>query len=156
MESHESPHDRTPDAAREALDTLNADRSTLADHIVTPPWFYPALAAITTAFVASPAAPTPFVQSMVVVAGSVSLIFLVLAYQKRTGLAISRTAGPRSLGVLIVVGVAVVVLLGLSQALTLMGMRPWVAAVAVFTFVMVLAGCRVYDRFYDTELRSGR
>ena len=156
MESHESPHDRTPDAAQAALDSLSTDRSALADHIVTPPWFYPALAAITTVIVAAPASPTPFVQLMVVAAASVALVFLVLAYQKRTGLAISRTAGPRSLGVLIVLGALVAVLFVASLALALFEGKPWVAVIAGLTYVTMLAGCRIYDRVYDTELRSGR
>lgn len=155
MESHQPPRGSSQEAARAALNALDADRSALADRIVTPPWFYPALAAVTAAFVASPAAPSPLVQCLVVVAGSLSLTFLVLAYQKRTGLAISRTSGPRSLGLLIALGVFVVVLLVASLVLALADLRPWVAATAALAFVVMMAGCRAYDRVYDSELRSG-
>ncbi|MBR8740853.1 hypothetical protein [Nocardiopsis sp. MG754419] len=155
MESHQSPQNPTPDGARAALDALNADRSALADRIVTPPWFYPGIAAVTTAFVASPAAPSPLIQCVVVALGSVALISLVLAYKRVTGLAISRTAGPRSLALLIVLGALVVLLLITSLALSLMDREPWVAATAAFTFVMMWAGCLAYDRAYDAELRRG-
>ncbi|WP_017595814.1 hypothetical protein [Nocardiopsis potens] len=151
MESNESPRPGTPEEARAALDALQADRAALADRIASPWWYHPVLAAIMAAFVASPAAPVP---ALFITGGSVGLIFLVQAQEQRSGLSVTRPAGPRSRAVLFGYGAVAVALVFVSFALVNLDLRAWVAATAGLAFALMLGGGLVYDRVYGAELRN--
>ncbi|MCS5715349.1 hypothetical protein NVV95_12415 [Herbiconiux sp. CPCC 205716] len=142
------------DAAREALSALNADREVLADRIRTPAWYYPLLALATALIIGSPGAGMPG-QSVLVVFGCLGIVFLSLAYQRITGITITRSAGPTSLTTAIVLGITIVLLLGVSFALTATGHAAWVWASAAAAFATMWIGGRVYDRAFDRELRRG-
>ncbi|MFC4555933.1 hypothetical protein [Georgenia faecalis] len=142
--------------AREALATLASDRAALADRVAPPRWYYPLLGAATALFVGSPGARDGSTQSVMVVFGVLGLVFLTMEYEKRTGVTVSRAAGPRSLGVAVVLGVVVVALLGVSFALEATGHRAWTGLTAVAAFAAMWGGGACYDRVYDRELRHGR
>lgn len=142
-------------AAREALSALHADRQALADRIRTPAWYYPLLALSTTLIIGSPGPGAP-AQFVLVAFGCLGITFLSLAYQRITGMTITRMAGPKSLVVSIVLCIVIVLLLGVSFALTATGHPEWVVASAAAAFVAMWGGGRLYDRVYDRELRDGR
>ncbi|WP_066042353.1 hypothetical protein [Herbiconiux solani] len=145
----------TDAAARDALSALDADRQVLADRIRTPAWYYPLLGLATALIVGSPGPGAP-AQFVMVAFGSLGIAFLSLAYQRITGLTVTRTAGPRSLAIAIVLGIVVVLLLGVSFALAATGHAPWVAASAAAACAAMWGGGVLYDRAYDRELRRGR
>ncbi|MFW5415746.1 hypothetical protein J0910_03875 [Nocardiopsis sp. CNT-189] len=153
MESNEPPHGGTPEEARAALAALQADRAALAERIASPWWYHPALAAVMAAFAVSPATSAP---GVLVVGGSVALIFLVQAQEKGSGLSVTRPAGPRSLAVLLAYGAVAIALVVASLVLAAAGERPWIAATAGLAFASMLGGGLVYDRVYRAELRDGR
>jgi hypothetical protein len=142
-------------AARDALSALDADRQALADRIRTPAWYYPLLGLSTALIIGSPGpgAPTQFV---LVAFGCLGITFLSLAYQRITGMTVTRMAGPKSLVVSIVLGIVIVLLLGVSLTLTAVGHPEWVVASAAVAFATMWGGGRLYDRVYDRELRDGR
>jgi hypothetical protein len=142
-------------AAREALSALHADRQALADRIRTPAWYYPLLALSTALIIGSPGPGVPG-QFVMVVFGCLGITFLSLAYQRITGMTITWVAGPKSLAVSIVLGVVIVLLLGVSFALTATGHPEWVVASAAAAFVTMWGGGRLCDRVYARELRDGR
>lgn len=142
--------------AREALGALASDRAALADRVATPRWYYPLLGAATALIIGSPGAGNPSSQSTMVAFGCIGLVFLTLAYQRKTGATISRTAGPRSLGVAVILGIFIVLLLGVSFALAATGHPAWIGLTALAAFGGMWIGGRLYDRAYDRELRHGR
>ncbi|SKC69172.1 hypothetical protein SAMN06309945_2756 [Okibacterium fritillariae] len=160
MESHYEdsryPADDRNRDAREALGALQSDRSALADRVATPGWYYPLLALATAAIVGSPIGTGTIWQSLLVTFASLGIVFLALAYQKKTGVTITHTAGPRSLTVAIVMGVVIVLLLGVSFALAATGNGVWIIASALAAFLVMWLGGRAYDRAFDRELRRGR
>ncbi|MGD8194321.1 hypothetical protein ACEXQB_007480 [Herbiconiux sp. P18] len=141
--------------AREALDALHADRQVLADRISTPRWYYPLLGVATALIIGSPGGGLPG-QFVMVTFGCLGIVFLTMAYQKATGLTVTRTAGPRSLGLSIVLGIVVVLLLGVSFSLAATGHSAWIAASSAAAFAVMWGGGVLYDRAYDRELRHGR
>ncbi|WP_291038408.1 hypothetical protein [Herbiconiux sp.] len=157
MESDSENPERRPDehAAREALSALDADRQVLADRTRTPAWYYPLLALSTALLIGSPGAGMPG-QSVLVVFGCLGIVFLSLAYQRITGLTVTRMPGPRTLVAAIVLGVTVVLLLGVSFALAATGHRSWVWLTAAAAFAAMWIGGRLCDRLFDRELRRGR
>ncbi|PPF79543.1 hypothetical protein C5B96_12570 [Subtercola sp. Z020] len=142
-------------AAREALSALDSDRRMLADRIRTPAWYYPLLAVATAFIIGSPGAGMPG-QPVLVAFGCLGIVFLSLAYQRITGLTVTRTAGPRSLAIAVVLGIVIVLLLGVSFALAATGHAAWVWVTAIAAFAAMWAGGSLYDRAYSRELRRGR
>ena len=88
--------------------------------------------------------------------GSIGIVFLSLAYQRVTGMTVTRTAGPRSLAAIVVLGIAVHLLLGVSFALAATGYPVWTGVTATTGFAAMWIGGRLYDRAYTRELRRGR
>ncbi|GAB3618274.1 hypothetical protein GCM10027416_28310 [Okibacterium endophyticum] len=153
--SRDHDGDRNTDA-REALSALASDRAALADRVATPRWYYPLLGAATALIIGSPGAGNPGGQSMMVAFACVGIVFLTMAYQKKTGVTISRTAGPRSLGVAITMGVVIILLLGASFALAATDQRAWIGVTALTAFATMWIGGIIYDHAYLRELRRGR
>lgn len=143
------------DSARAALSALDADRRSLADRIRTPAWYYPLLGVATAMIIGSPGAGIP-TQFLLVAFGCLGITFLSLAYQQRTGLTITRMAGPRSRTAAILLGVFIVLLLAVSFSLTATGHAVWVWLTAGAAFAAMWGGGSIYDRAYDRELRRGR
>ncbi|KAD3633092.1 hypothetical protein GD627_09640 [Arthrobacter yangruifuii] len=141
--------------ARETLDALSNDRLALAERVKTPPWYYPLLGVATVFIIGSPGVEQPS-RSVLVAFGVIALVALTVASQKKTGVTINRTAGPRSLGIAVTLGVAVAFLLGVSLTLESTGHEAWIALTAAVAFLAVWLLGRLYDRAYYLELRSGR
>jgi multisubunit Na+/H+ antiporter MnhG subunit len=156
----ESDFDDTPDRrdetrARAALSALDADRQNLADRIRTPAWYYPLLGVATAMIIGSPGAGVP-AQFILVAFGCLGITLLATAYQRHTGLTITRMAGPRSRTTAILLGVFIVLLLPVSFSLTATGHAVWVWLPAAAAFAAMWIGGVIYDRAYDRELRRGR
>jgi len=142
-------------AAREVLSVLDADRRVLADRIQTPAWYYPLLALATALIIGSPGAGIPG-QFLLVAFGCIGIVFLSLAYQRVTGMTVTRTAGPKSLAAVVVLGIVIFLLLGVSFALAATGYPLWIGVTATAAFAVMWIGGRLYDRAYWQELRRGR
>ena len=142
-------------SAREDLAALDADRQVLAVRVRTPAWYYPLLSLATALIVGSPGAGLPG-QFVLVAFGSIGIVFLSLAYQRITGMTVTRTAGPKSLTIVAILGIVMVVLLGVSFALSATGHPVWIYATAAGAFAVMWVGGRLYDRAYSRELRRGR
>lgn len=161
MESKQDGSDRGRDAegrakADEALSVLASDRASLADRVKTPRWYNPLLAAAIALFIATPAVSDSSYQSMVIVFGVLLLVTATMGYQKTTGVTISRPSGPRSLGLVVILGIIVLLLLGASGVLAANGRPEWIGATAAAGFCVMWIGSWQYDRVYDRELRHGR
>jgi len=85
----------------------------------------------------------------------VAIVFLEYAYRKKTGLSTNRIPGPRTLLILIGMGVIVLVMLAVSAQLAVVGQQPWVVATASIGFLTMFPGGLLYDRIYGSELRRG-
>ena len=143
--------------AQRTLDSLASDRRTFADRIRTPSWYYPLLGAATALIIGSPGGGTgAFSQPMIIVFGSVGLMFLETAHKKATGVSMSRLPGPKSVGAAIILCVFMLVLLGVSFALAATGNTPWIFLSAGAAFFGMWAGGYFYDKVFTRELRGGR
>ncbi|MCZ2829982.1 hypothetical protein O2W14_14175 [Modestobacter sp. VKM Ac-2986] len=148
MESNRLDRD---DAAAQ-LAVLQADRAALADRVVPPWWYDPALGVLLFCFLASYAFDSLWVTFPAVVLFCAGLGALVAAYKRITGVWVS-IDGPH-LGVwaavvLVVLGPAFVIQKSLDQH--------WVMVVAgaVLGVVVTLLG-RHWNRAYAAELRGQR
>jgi hypothetical protein len=143
--------------ARRTLDSLANDRHAFADRIRTPSWYYPLLGAATALIIGSPGGGDgAFSPPMMIVIGSVGLVFLEIAYKKATGVSMNRVPGPKSVGAAIVLCTLMLVLLGVSFALAATGNTSWIALSAGAAFFGMWVGGYFYDKVFTQELRGGR
>lgn len=145
-----------PVNARAALDGIQADRRQLGQRFKAPAWYYPALAAITAVFVASPLFDPGFGTAGVILAVSVGLIFLESALVKARGVSTNRVPGPRSW--LMLIGIGAIALLGLLAVAMLVAneLPSWAIVPIVVTAAATLFGGIAYDRVAAAEVRRGR
>ena len=146
----------TPSAgdARTALAHLDEDRAVLAQRIVTPRWYHPALGVITATFAGAHVLPRA--GALIAIAlGVVSIPALMSLYAQRTGVVVTKPAGPRSrrlLGTILIVLVAAMVCALLFK---LSGVDPlWGLAPAMMTFVATVILGRRYDDALRRETRE--
>jgi hypothetical protein len=139
----------TADRERAAADlaALDRDRAALADRVVPPRWFGPALGLLLFAFVSSNAVDSPWVTGPAVLLFAGCLGVLVRAYRRTTGVWVHTP--PRVLA-----GWAAFVVVVLVPAYALD--RPWgflVAGAVLGVAVAVL--CERWTRAWQRELRGG-
>lgn len=158
MESHNgSRPDYDP---RDALADVAASRTSVADRLITPWWYHPALGAILAAIILVSALDMNDIVRLVVSLACVAGIgALVGAYQRTTGLWVDvRNLGPTSLRWWLAYLVVIAVLLGTALAPTFSDVRlpTWAAiALTVVTFLVTVVLGRRIDEAMRTDIRSG-
>lgn len=152
MESNSDPAPN-PDAARDALAAIGDDRERIGRLMTAETWWAaPAQGLGTAVLVAAPAAGL-FWAIMIMAASTWIFLGIERLFRKRTGLSISRPAGPRGLVLVIGLGVLIVVGVGVSVALSLLGLQGWIFAVAAVAGILTALGVAAYDRIYAAEVR---
>jgi len=146
----------TPSAedARTALAHLDADRAVLAQRIVTPWWYHPALGLITATFAGAHVLPGAGALTAIAL-GVVAIPALMSLYARQTGVVVTKPAGPRSrrlLGTMLILLVAAMVCALLFK---LTGVDPlWGLVPAMATFVATVILGRRYDDALRRETRE--
>lgn len=84
-----------------------------------------------------------------------ALILIEYAFTKKTGLSTNRVPGPRTLLLLIGMGVLVLVMLAVTAMLATIDEHSWVVATASVGFLIMFPGGLLYDRVYGAELQRG-
>ncbi|WP_166997744.1 hypothetical protein [Paramicrobacterium fandaimingii] len=150
MESDSRGSAPTPAEAREALSRLHSDDKKLAERLVTPWWYHPALGLIVALIAGSQALPSP-ASTAVLAVSIVAILVLIITYTRLYGVWTNRPMGPQSRRLLITMVLIVILAMVSNLVVKLADLTPlWVllpAAVAFGTTVVI--GPR-----YDAALRS--
>ena len=140
--------------ARAVLGSLDADGTTLADRIVTPWWYHPALGVITAVFAGAHALPGAW-PVIAIAIGIVAIPVLTTTYSRRYGVAVSKPAGPRGRRLMLAVLAVVVAAMLSSLAVKLLGLEPrWASIPAAITFAATVVLGRRYDAALRDEIAS--
>lgn len=141
--------------AAQALATITATRASLADRLVTPWWYHPAIGLLLGGLVASQAIDSVALRNLVLVPYFAGVFALMSAYRKRTGLWVN--------GMLVGAGrryvIALAVILGVLFVISVLGGvgagKDWIplAAGATCVPVVVYLGRR-FDRALRADLRG--
>lgn len=137
------------DAAREALSVLDADGARLAQRVITPWWYHSILGVIVALMIFGVAYPGALGFGLVAI-GVIGIALLVRVYTLRTGVWISRAAGPSTRQLQRVLMVINIVLMGTALALRVTEPAPWWALLPALSG---LFATWVMGRHYDRELR---
>ncbi|MGO2520050.1 MAG: hypothetical protein ACTH8F_08005 [Microbacterium sp.] len=135
------------------LETLGADRGRIGERVAAETWWgAPAQGLGVALIVVAPAAGLvwawlPFVLSVGVFVG------VEVLFRKRSGLGITRPAGPRGLWLLVALCLIITFSLVISLLLALFGLTGWVVAVAAAAGVATALIVAAYDRAYAAEVR---
>ena len=150
MENDHRAGTPTPDEARATLRGLDDDGAALAERVVTPPWYHPVLALFVATFVVSTAIPGP-ASMMVLAIAVVSLVLVVIAYQRTYGVATSQPAGPRTRRIMGAMIAIMVICMLSSLVIKFTEVSPWWSLIPA-----VIAGALTFvlGRAYDARLRS--
>jgi len=142
--------------ASDALSAVEADRRKLGDRMTAEThWAAPAQGLAAALLIGAPAAGIPGV--FLVLAASLALfIGIEWAFRRRSGLTISRPAGPRGMALLVALAVLLSGLSLLSFALWAFDLVAWIAPVALVGGLLMALGVRTYDRTYSNEVRRAR
>lgn len=150
--AHFDPRDAA--SAQDTLDTVNADRQRLAARFTAETWWAaPGQALAIAALIAAPAAGIAGPMSVVAGLAALALFGIEHRFRKRTGISITRPAGPASLAVLITLCTMIVTASVLSLVLATIGGVSSIIALASAGFVVMLVGVVTYDRAYARDLR---
>lgn len=161
MESHPDRTDAAEAAA--ALDLVDASRTQIADRLITPWWYHPALGSVFGAFFMIHAVDSRGLRYVLILAWAVVGVAVVDAYRRRTGLSRAGTGlwvngfptgrarreATALVTVLVALGLAAVVLDGAAGWVA----APVVAGVLAVPCVIVLG--RRLDRALREDLRTG-
>jgi hypothetical protein len=152
MESQlENPRDAA--SVRESLKAISTDRGRIGERITAETWWgAPAQGLGAALIIVAPAAGLawawlPFVLSMGIFIG------VEVLFRKRSGLGITRPAGPRGLWLLVALFLIIFFSLMISLVLALLGLIGWMVAVAVAAGVATALIVVDYDRAYAAEVR---
>ena len=135
------------------LEELSNDRDRIGERITAETWWAaPAQGLGAALMIVAPAAGLvwawlPFLLSVGIFIG------IEVLFRKRTGLGITRPAGPRGIWLLVAVFLITFFSFVVSLGLALFGLTGWVVAVAVVTGVATALIVVVYDRAYAAEVR---
>lgn len=165
MENHDpghapAPRDPTPYDPTAALADVDSARRAVADRLITPWWYHPALGTILAAIVLVGALDLHnLIRLPVALVGGAGIGLLVAAYQRVTGLWVDmRNLGPvsRRWWLAYAVVVVVVTISSLAPTFTDRALPVWLALtlVAVALVATIVLGRRV-DEALRTEIRSG-
>lgn len=142
--------DIDPAAARASLAFLDEDGARLAERVITPWWYHPILAVIVAGIVISQSLPGAWGAALLPLA-IVGIPLLVLAYTKRSGVAITQPAGPRSTRLLLVLVSIMIMALGSTVVLRFTDSSPWWAQIPA---VIAAVATVLLGRHYDAVLRQ--
>lgn len=134
---------------------LDADRATLAGRMAAARWLYPAFGVITALYVAAPAIEPEANRHVVAGIAIASAVLLPSAYQRISGVKVSRV-GVRGTVILGVLMCATLVLLSTSFGLVAADAQWWIVIPVAVGFGLVVILGRRFDRLYRAELRRGR
>lgn len=150
MESNE-PAPTGYDAAA-ALRDATASRGAIADRVVTPPWYHPALGLIQAALVLNLAFLKGVSSVLLTLLAVLAIGALVRVYQSRYGVWLGPDqAGPAARPLLWALASVVVVGIGLGLLTAFTGGPAWVAWVGA---ALAFAGTVVFGPRYDERLRA--
>lgn len=156
MESNRETPQPDAESARSALESIASDRSDIGARFTNETrWAAPAQGAGVALLVAAPAAGLPWMAALTL-AAVIVLMVVEQQFRTRTGMTITRPAGP--VGWVLAV-LAVVVMAGCmaaSTALTLTGSPAWIPAVVAASFVLTTLIVVLYDRTYAREVSRVR
>lgn len=146
----------SPGTARSRLASVHADRRKLGHRASSVPCYPFAVSALAAAFVILPA--TGSLTWFVLLSGvfSAAAFAVVEGYRKHTGFAITRPPGPRSLTILLILGVLLVALFAVSWLLSMQQAHQWLPATFVGGFLVALICSKIYDRAVSRELQDVR
>ncbi|WP_157485733.1 MULTISPECIES: hypothetical protein [unclassified Frigoribacterium] len=150
----ESNHAQSTASARDALRGLEGDRLELARRTRSPRWYYPGLALFTAAIPLAPLAGGVWV-FVVIAFACLGLVGLERAFVLATGISTNRVPGPRSLIVLVVMGIVVLTMVFVSGLAVNADSTAWALTAGAVSFLVMFPGGYVYDHFYGQELRRG-
>ncbi|WP_420112096.1 hypothetical protein [Pseudactinotalea sp.] len=143
-------------SAQAALDSITTDRSDIGARFTKETWWAaPGQGAGVALLVAAPAPGLPWM-AVLSLAGVIVLLVVEIQFRKRTGLTISRPAGPLGWTLAIL---AVVVMAGgvvASTTLSLAGPTQWIPALVAAAFVLTALIVVLYDRAYAHEVTRVR
>lgn len=156
--SNHNPDDRERAArleAQELLTSLEADGARLADRVVTPPWYHPALGGIVAVLVFAQALPGAYPLFLVMPA-LIALPLLSITYSRKYGVAFKRIPNGRSKGVLYAMIFVLIACLIAASLLKLQGASIWWSLIptAIAGISMVPLG-RKYDQALRDDIASG-
>ncbi|WP_298037584.1 hypothetical protein [uncultured Microbacterium sp.] len=143
-------------SAREALDTIANDRERVGKRMRAETWWgAPAQGFGVALLVAGPAAGFQWAW-LLFLSSTWVFVGVEVYFRRRSGLKISRPAGPRGLALLVGFTLLILVSLGMSAVLALMGLRGWVLVVAAIAGILAWLGVIAYDRIYASEVRRAK
>ncbi|WP_127794300.1 hypothetical protein [Agromyces sp. LHK192] len=156
MESDSGDRSDAAAHARTALKAIGDDRSRIGELMTAETrWAAPAQGAGAALLVAAPAAGLQWAWLLFVASTSV-FIGVELLFRRRSGLSVTRPAGPNGLALLIALALLLLGSLGASLALAVLGLDGWVLVVAAGAGIVFALGTVAYDRVYAAEvLRAG-
>ncbi|PCC36521.1 hypothetical protein [Glutamicibacter sp. BW77] len=152
MES-KSENQRNPASVRESLKAISTDRGRIGERITAETWWgAPAQGLGAALIIVAPAAGLawawlPFVLSVGIFIG------VEVLFRKRSGLRITRPAGPRGLWLVVALFLSTFFALMISLVLALLGLIGWVVAVAAAAGIATALIVVEYDRAYAAEVR---
>jgi|SRR5690606_3481414 len=135
------------------LETVSTDRGRIGERIMAETWWAaPAQGFGMALMIVAPAAGPmwawlPFVLSLGVLVG------VEVLFRKRSGLGITRPAGPRGLWLLVALFLICFFSFVINLGLALFGLTGWAVAVAVAAGVVTALIVVGYDRAYAAEVR---
>ncbi len=143
-------------SARDALDVIGNDRGRVGDRMSAETWWgAPAQGFAAALLVVGPAAGFQWAWLFFLASTLVS-VGVEVFFRRRSGLSISRPAGPRGRALLIGIVFLHVVSLGASVMLAVMGLRGWILVAAAIAGIYTALGVMAYDRIYAAEVRRAR
>lgn len=142
--------------ARGALDAVKVDRRRVAERMIRETWWAAPAQGIAAALLVS--APAAGIQGMAIVFGSSALLFLGVEYlfRRRTGLTITRPAGPLGMTLLVSLGVLLGGSVVTAVMLSIFGGAGWITPLAAVCGVVTAIGVAAYDRVYAREVCLAR
>lgn len=155
MESH-SEDLRDRESARESLEAISADRGHIGERITAETWWAaPAQGLGYALIVAVPAAGLIWAWLLVALSAGI-LVGVEMLFRQRSGLGITRPAGPRGRWLLVAFSLMFLCSFAVSMLLTLFGQTGWVFALAAFAGIVTAIIGVAYDRVYAAEVcRAG-
>lgn len=152
MESNfENPAD--PAAARDVLGVIGSDRARIGQRMTAETWWAaPAQGIGAALLVAAPAAGWRWAW-LLLVASMWVFLSVEWLFRTRSGLNITRPAGPGGLALLIVLVILLIGAFGVSLTLAILNLSGWIGAVAMGAGVAFALGVVAYDRMYAVEVR---
>lgn len=140
----------TADEARAALSDLDADGARLAQRLVTPWWYHPALGMVVAVVVGAQVLPGS-ASTIAVALAVIAIPALLLAYSRRYGVSTTSPVGPRSRRLLLAMLGVLVLAMVAGVLVKLSGSSPgWTLVPAALAGVATI----VLGRRYDDALRG--